>query len=389
MGIRLTIPNHIGKKLLGQVLFPESVGTKDFPDKIRKMAEQYPIEKLWNPNIQALRGLSILLVLIFHFLGWPKQFGAFGVGIFFCISGYLITNILITEFVDTGRISISDFYLRRARRLLPLALLVITLVWAIAGLATLFPSSLSQIARENSYGDLRHYSFSAIFSFFYVGNLLGFAQLGYNDLAEGLAHFWTLAVEEQFYFVWPVVLLTMLRRSKRLLSLVCVAGILATPTIHYVLSKSNITSWTLPTSYLDLFLFGALFAIHKDKIMHIRNSKPLVVGGFFLGSLTIVTGMQLEDLSSQGYVVYSLSEILIFLGLLNWKSFGEIETLRKLGNLSYSLYCIHWPIIILFINIDINSMLKKAITILLTFSLANLSMKYIESRFWKPRYLES
>ena len=146
-------------------------------------------EKLWNPNIQALRGLSILLVLIFHFFGWPEQFGALGVGIFFCISGYLITNILITEFRDTGRISISNFYLRRARRLLPLAFLVIALTWAIAGLASLFPSSLSQISSDNSYGDLRHYSFSAIFCIFYVGNLLGFANLGYNDLAEALAHF--------------------------------------------------------------------------------------------------------------------------------------------------------------------------------------------------------
>ena len=106
------------------------------------MDGKVPIEKLWNPNIQALRGLAILLVLIFHFFGWPEQFGALGVGIFFCISGYLITNILITEFRDTGRISISNFYLRRARRLLPLAFLVIALTWTIAGLASLSPLSL-------------------------------------------------------------------------------------------------------------------------------------------------------------------------------------------------------------------------------------------------------
>lgn len=352
------------------------------------MDGKVPIEKLWNPNIQALRGLSILLVLIFHFFGWPEQFGALGVGIFFCISGYLITNILITEFRDSGRISISNFYLRRARRLLPLAFLVIALTWAVAGLASLFPAPLSQIALDNSYGNLRHYSFSAIFCLFYMGNLLGFAHLGYNDLAEALAHFWTLAVEEQFYFVWPVLLATMLFKFKRLLSVICVAGILATPAIHFLFSLSNKTSWTLPTSYLDLFFFGALFTIHREKIAQIGNSRLLLFAGLLLGSLTVIMGIHLEDFSSQGYVIFTVAEILLFLGFLNWKPFGEIRILRKLGDLSYSLYCIHWPIIILFINIEINSILKKAITILLTFVLAALSTKYFESLFWKPRYLE-
>lgn len=352
------------------------------------MDANFPKEKLWNPNIQALRGLSILLVLIFHFFGWPEQFGALGVGIFFCISGYLITNILITEFRDTGQISISNFYLRRARRLLPLAFLVIALTWAIAGLASLFPSSLSQIASDNSYGDLRHYSFSAIFCLFYVGNLLGFANLGYNDLAEALAHFWTLAVEEQFYFVWPILLATILRKFKRLLNAICVAGILATPAIHFLFSMSNKTSWTLPTSYLDLFFFGTLFTIHKKRILQIGYSKLLVLAGFLLGSLTVIKGIHVEDFSSQGYIVFTLAEILLFLGFLNWKSFGEIRILRKLGDLSYSLYCIHWPIIILFVNVNINSILKMAITIPLTFALAALSTKYFESLFWKPRYLE-
>ena len=300
----------------------------------------------------------------------------------------MITNILITEFRDSGRISISNFYLRRARRLLPLAFLVIALTWAVAGLASLFPASLSQIALDNSYGDLRHYSFSAIFCLFYVGNLLGFAHLGYNDLAEALAHFWTLAVEEQFYFIWPVLLATMLLKFKHLLSVICVAGILATPTIHFLFSLSNKTSWTLPTSYLDLFFFGALFTIHRKKIAQIGKSKLLLFAGFLLGSLTVIMGIHLEDFSSQGYVIFTMAEILLFLGFLNWKPFGEIRILRKLGDLSYSLYCIHWPIIILFINLDINSILKKAITILLTFALAVLSTKYFESLFWKPRYLE-
>lgn len=363
-------------------------GAFKLSDKLPIMDLEIPKEKLWNPNIQALRGLSILLVLIFHFFGKPAQFGALGVGIFFCISGYLITNILITEYRNIGRIRISNFYKRRARRLLPLAYLVIVLTLAIAGLASLFPSSLSQIARTNSFGDLRHYSLSAIFSIFYVGNLLGLAHLGYKDLAEALAHFWTLAVEEQFYFVWPVLLWAILKKWNRFLSAICVVGILATPAIHFLFFVSHKTSWTLPTSYLDLFFFGALFTIHREKIMQIGYSKFLILAGSIVASLLVVRGINVEDFSSQGYVVFTIAEILLFLGFLNWKPFGQIRVLRKLGDLSYSLYCIHWPIIILFTNIDINSILKKIITIFLSFALAALSTKYFESLFWKPRYLE-
>lgn len=343
----------------------------------------------WNANIQALRGLSILFVLIFHFFGWPEQFGAVGVGIFFCISGYLITNILITEFKDTGRIRFSNFYLRRARRLLPLALLVISITWVIALLASLLPSTLSNLTLDNSYGDLRHYSLSALFTLFYVGNLLGFANLGYTNLADALAHFWTLAVEEQFYFVWPALLMIVLKNYKRLLSVVCVTGILATPIIHFFLSKSDKTSWTLPTSYLDLFLFGAIFTIHREKIAKIGHSKLLILVGILLCTCTVVMGFQLEDFHSQGYVIFSLAEVFLFLGLLTWKPFGEVRILRILGDLSYSLYCIHWPVIILFINFEINPILKMTITVLTTFVLAMLSNKYFEQLFWKPRYLEN
>jgi len=346
------------------------------------------VETGWNPNIQALRGLSILLVLTFHFFGWPEQFGALGVGIFFCISGYLITNILITEFIDTGMIRFSNFYLRRARRLLPLALLVISITWLIALLVSLFPSTFSKLALDNSYGDLRHYTLSALFTLFYVGNLLGFANLGYTNLADALAHFWTLAVEEQFYFVWPAVLMMVLKNYKRLLSVACVAGILATPTIHFFFSRNDKTSWTLPTSYLDLFLFGALFTLHREKIAKIGHSKLLILVGFLLGACTVAMEIQLEDYSSQGYIVFTLAEIFLFLGLLNWKPFGEARILRKLGDLSYSLYCIHWPIIILFVNVEINSILKTTITFLITLVLAMLSTRYFETLFWKRRYLE-
>lgn len=348
------------------------------------MENQIPKKKLWNPNIQSLRGLSILLVLISHFFGKPAQFGAIGVGIFFCISGYLITDILISEYRETGQIRIVNFYKRRARRLLPLAFLVISLTVIFVGISFTFSDSLSQDAQDNNFGDLRHYFLSALFCFFYIGNLFGFAHLGYNDLAPGLAHFWTLAVEEQFYFIWPVLLYAVLKKWNSLLSLICILGILATPAIHLVFFAQDKTSWTLPTSYLDLFFFGALFTIYRKQIERIQFSKLLILMGSLVVALIVIYGIQLEDFASQGYLIFTSAEILLFLGLFNWKPFGDIMLLRRLGDLSYALYCIHWPIIILFDNLEMNAMLKKAITLALSFSLAALSTKYFESRFWTP-----
>lgn len=348
-----------------------------------------PKESLWNPNIQALRGLSILLVLISHFFDKPGQFGALGVGIFFCISGYLISEILIREFKTTGRISIPKFYKRRARRLLPLAYLVIFLVVVIAELTHLFPSALSQLGSTTSYGGLRHYLLSAAFCIFYVGNLFGLAHMGYNDLAVSLGHFWTLAVEEQFYFVWPLLLWLILKKWSRGLSVICVLGILATPAIHVLMAIGHKSSWTLPTSYLDLFFFGALLTIHSERVRTFGRPQIFIPVGIIAVCLILVFGVHLEDFSSQGYILFSITEVMLFIGFLNWRAFGKIKVLRKLGDWSYALYCIHWPIIVLFSGIEMNAFLKKVITVSLSFVLAALSTSYFETLFWRPRYLEN
>ena len=353
------------------------------------MSQGTPKEKPWNPNIQALRGLSILLVLIAHLFDKPGQFGTLGVGIFFCISGYLITNILISEYDSTKRISISHFYVRRARRLLPLAYLMIALVVLIAGLAHLWPSTFAAINTPRSFGGFKQYLLSALFSTFYVGNLFGYAHLGYNDLAFALGHFWTLAVEEQFYLVWPLLLWLVLKKWRSYLSAVCILGIFTTPAIHFILSLGNKSSWTLPTSYLDLFLFGALFTIHREKIRVIKFPILVMLVGVVAVALLVRFDIKIEDFSSQGYVLFTIAELLLFIGLFNWKYFGGIRWLRKMGDWSYALYCIHWPIICLLHDIHMNLGLKRVVAITLSIFLAALSTKYYETLFWRPRFREA
>ncbi len=346
-------------------------------------------EKVWNPNIQALRGLSILLVLIAHLFDKPGQFGVIGVGIFFCISGYLISNILIKEFSKTGKIDFVKFYLRRARRLLPLAYLVILIVVLISGLVQLFPSSLSPFIASNGYGDFKQYLLSALFTIFYIGNFFGLANLGYQDLSVALGHFWTLAVEEQFYFVWPLVLQMILRYWPRKLTLILLLGIVLTPGIHLFFSFEGKSSWTLPTSYLDLFFFGALFAIYKERISNLRFQLVLIALGSISVGLLVYFNVQVEDFYSQGYTLFALTEITLFLGLLNWTAFGKIRILCKLGYWSYALYCIHWPVITLLHAVQMNSLVRILLAAFISIMLAGLSTKYFETIFWKPRYKES
>lgn len=211
----------------------------------------------YNPNIQALRGISILLVLSFHFFNYPRQSGAIGVGLFFCISGYLITSILMDEFEENGKIRFKTFYIRRARRLLPLAYSVLLLSVLLFTLLRVF---------HHANINEKQLILSAVFCFFYIGNLFGLTHMGFNDLATPISHFWTLAVEEQFYVVWPILLLTIVRRLKKSTPFFVVFGLIALSILlHTLFSLAGKTVWTLPTTYLDILLAGCLLSMIQFK----------------------------------------------------------------------------------------------------------------------------
>ena len=162
-------------------------------------------------DIQGLRAVAVLLVALGH-AGVPFLSGGFvGVDVFFVLSGFLITGILLAEFAERGAISLPRFYLRRARRILPAA--VLTLV-------------VTDIAAHHllNFVRAREAVSDSIWSALFVANF-HFARQGSDYFAQGqppspFLHFWSLAVEEQFYFVWPslLALLLALRLRRRLLA---------------------------------------------------------------------------------------------------------------------------------------------------------------------------
>ncbi|MDQ5808759.1 MAG: acyltransferase, partial [Actinomycetota bacterium] len=157
-------------------------------------------------EIQALRGIAVLLVVVFHL--WPSALpgGFVGVDVFFVISGFLITGQLVREVDRTGRVSLAGFWARRARRILPAALVVL------AACALLTKAAVPETQWDQFFGEI-------VASAAYVENWhLAEAAVDYqaaDDAPSPVRHFWSLSVEEQFYLVWPLLIVAALLAGRR------------------------------------------------------------------------------------------------------------------------------------------------------------------------------
>lgn len=161
----------------------------------------------YRPDVDGLRALAVAAVVVFHAFPSALPGGFTGVDVFFVISGYLITRILRDESVRAGRISLIDFYARRARRILPALLLVVSVVAAMGWFALL----------AHEYKLLGRHIYSAML---FIYNLRLMSEVGYFDISadmKPLLHLWSLAVEEQFYLVWPILMILALRMRAPLL----------------------------------------------------------------------------------------------------------------------------------------------------------------------------
>ena len=335
----------------------------------------------WNPRIEGLRGFSILLVFVFHLSNnHTHNWGALGVGIFFVISGYVITGSMSKEFVKASKPKLMvprfliEFYIRRGRRLLPLAILVILL--------SLFISLLDPLV------DKKQYLLSALFCFFYIGNLFGFT-FGYTDLAPALGHFWSLAVEEQFYLIWPVLFLlgvTKLRNINQFTRWIAI-GIVTFALSHPLIAMAGITVWTLPTTYFDLLLLGCGMRLITNKIENIEGTMLKFIqftGVFSLLAIILVEKFPANEFAS--FFQYNFNFFLVgilFVFALN-SSFFEARILQFFGKISYSLYCIHAPLIVFCRSFFGDSILLMLFIAPVSVYLSYLSNRYFESRFYKP-----
>lgn len=223
------------------------------------------------PALDGLRGISIIAVFLFHLRVPGFGYGFIGVDIFFLISGYLITSLLLAEYDQCGAISLKNFYLRRALRLLPAlaAMLVSVCIWSV-------------FAESPDY-HLRNLK-AAIIALFYSTNLV-LGVYGFDYLGP-YAHTWSLSVEEQFYVFWPIALILMLRRGwsrRRIIAglLIVIACLVA---FHlYANFSDSPRMHRLAVSRPEIILIGCAFACS-------RYGKPLRLPRIFENRALIYVG---------------------------------------------------------------------------------------------------
>jgi peptidoglycan/LPS O-acetylase OafA/YrhL len=302
------------------------------------------------PALDGLRGLAVIGVLLFHGgFSWAKG-GFLGVSVFFTLSGFLITNLLVREHDGTGTISLREFWSRRFRRLMPAAIAGLFLV-CLYGVFVATPEQL-----QNLRGDL-------LASLAYVANWRFVASgTSYGDLFTApspVQHFWSLAIEEQFYVVYPLLALVALRLGGRrafggVLAVLGVASIAAS----FALANSvDRTYYGTDTRAFEL-VAGALLALwwsnpgrEDRRAAHTRTSWPIEALGAvaLVGTIAAwaVVTQSTERLARGGFALQAVATGAVILAAAApgpLRTVLSIRPLRFVGLVSYGLYLYHWPV---------------------------------------------
>lgn len=310
----------------------------------------------FRPDIEGLRAVAILLVVAAH-AGVPWLAGGFiGVDVFFVLSGYLITRLLTAELISTGRVDIVGFYARRFRRLLPALLLML-------GVCMLLGAQVVPAALQGAQAD------AAGAAALWAGNLLfAFARLDYFDVASSenlFLHTWSLGVEEQFYLLWPLLLVVAFRARCRpaaasshnliqVLWLVAVVSFVACILVANV--EPRYAFYLMPTRAWQ-FALGGLAGLYFKERGGGGLEAPLwtaVLGWLGLAGILIAAVVLSENARYPGILALlpTLCTLMVLICGTRLPQFSVSQLLSQpamtaIGRMSYSWYLWHWPVLVL------------------------------------------
>lgn len=334
-------------------------------------------QQSYRPDIDGLRAVAVLLVVLYH-AKFPVLGGFIGVDVFFVISGYLITSIIRRE-VLAEKFSFSSFYARRIKRILPAYIFMLLIIFAYC-CNFLMPDDLISFAK------------SAVFSLLAVSNFYFYAGTGYFGSAstEPLLHTWSIAVEEQFYIFWPIIMLIMAKIKNKSLArgvLLVLFSVSVVVSQYYALNHKNAAYLLLPFRFFELMV-GCLLALYQHRIsryatmpgmMSITGVVIIIGNAFFLNESFAFPGLN-------AIPVCLGAALVIASAFKSDEGMGtrilSIAPVRYIGKISYSIYLWHWPILILatYRGIELNYF-NSGFLVVISIIAASFSYHFIESPF--------
>lgn len=329
----------------------------------------------YRPDVDGLRAVAVILVLLFH--ASPKKYpsGYIGVDIFFIISGYLITSILLKD-LQLNRYSIKEFYIKRVRRIFP-SLILVMLSILIFGWFALTSSEFQNIGKHVASGAL------------FVSNFNLWLEAGYFDTAseyKPLLHLWSLGIEEQFYIFWPLLLSLFFTNKRSVLTLItaiifCSFGL----NILFIQQYPSATFYLPHTRTWELLL-GSLLSYIEIKGHNTHRHGPLkALAGCILLTIAVLLINDKSIFPGWWAILPSIGTLLIISAgpnnFINRNIFGN-KVLVYIGLLSYPLYLWHWPIFSYIRIIESGESTKfiKNAAIVLSFVLAALTYHILEKQ---------
>jgi peptidoglycan/LPS O-acetylase OafA/YrhL len=338
-------------------------------------------------GLDGLRAVAVLAVIAYHFMPTTVIGGYIGVDVFFVISGFLITGLLVRERTENGRIDLLGFWLRRARRLLPALVLVVAVCSSVAFLVggDVLVGMASQV--------LGAATFSSNWIFIAEGS-----SYFHSTTPELFRNLWSLAVEEQFYLVWPALLLILLLVRSRVARIVIVAGLaIASGLAMALISGPDATRvyYGTDTHSFGLALGAALALLVEGRFLASTAVPPRalqfgmpVLGALAVGCLVVVaTALPSDDpLATRGGL--AAAAVLTALAIAGSTAAGswlgrslDVAPLRWIGERSYGLYLWHWPVLVLLVAAlpsEAPVWLAPSVALVVTVVAAALSYRFVE-----------
>ena len=341
------------------------------------------------PALDGVRAFAVLSVIGYHAGVGALPGGLLGVDVFFVLSGFLITSLLLSEWTVSGRIDLARFWMRRARRLLP-ALLLVLLAVAVYGLVAAPPEQQAALRGDG------------LSTLVYVANWhFAFTGQGYFDLFAApspLLHMWSLAVEEQFYLLWPLIAILVLRRARTgrlMLGRVALVGAVSSAALMAVLHASGTDTSSLyygtHTRAAPLLIGAALATARPAGLRatgHRARTALQMSGG--LGAVVVLWCFGNVDgrspgLYNGGFLLLAVAVAAVLASVsgvpegalargLSW------SPLRAIGTISYGLYLWHWPVVLVLTRAStgLSGLALLALRLAITFAVATLSYVLVE-----------